>query len=329
MWSDGYPVTELASEELSVREEEKGTTKALIRGVLAGLKQAGYKVGGFKACITGNVPAGAGLSSSAAFEGLIGCVISALYNDIKIPATTIAKVGQFAENVYFGKPCGLMDQMACCVGGLIAIDFKDAKEPLVKEIPCDLGRADLALGIVNTGGSHADLTDDYAAVPAEMRSVAEAAGREVLRDLPEEEFYEQLPAIAKKVSPRAVLRAIHFYEEEKRVMRAVSALEKEDFADFLAVVEDSGSSSAVNLQNLYSNKAPLDQNIPMALALTKQFLGSEGVCRVHGGGFAGTILVFLKSDAAPAYKAWIERFCGEGSCHVLRVRPVGCTVVKL
>lgn len=321
--SGDFPMEEVDVADLSMKEEEQSTTTALIRGVAAGMKERGHKVGGFTAYITSDVLMGAGMSSSAAFESLIGTILSGLYNDMKVSSIEIAQIGQYAENIYFGKPCGLMDQMACSVGGMIFIDFKEKEHPEVRQVHTDFEKAGLSLCIVDTKGSHADLTPDYAAVPAEMNQVAQALGREHLREVPRETFFKELPKLWKETSGRAVLRAIHFYEEEERVLRGVKSLEESDYPGFLSVIKASGDSSAKYLQNIYSPKDVDSQNVTVALAVSESILGENGVCRVHGGGFAGTIQAFVKNEAVVAYKEQIEAIYGDDSCHVLKVRLQG------
>ena len=321
--SGDFPMEEVDVADLSMKEEEQSTTTALIRGVAAGMKERGHKVGGFTAYITSDVLMGAGMSSSAAFESLIGTILSGLYNDMKVSSIEIAQIGQYAENIYFGKPCGLMDQMACSVGGMIFIDFKEKEHPEVRQVHTDFEKAGLSLCIVDTKGSHADLTPDYAAVPAEMNQVAQALGREHLREVPRETFFKELPKLWKETSGRAVLRAIHFYEEEERVLRGVKSLEESDYPGFLSVIKASGDSSAKYLQNIYSPKDVDSQNVTVALAVSESILGENGVCRVHGGGFAGTIQAFVKNEAGAAYKEQIEAIYGDDSCHVLKVRLQG------
>ena len=321
--SGDFPMEEVDVADLSMKEEEQSTTTALIRGVAAGMKERGHKVGGFTAYITSDVLMGAGMSSSAAFESLIGTILSGLYNDMKVSSIEIAQIGQYAENIYFGKPCGLMDQMACSVGGMIFIDFKEKEHPEVRQVHTDFEKAGLSLCIVDTKGSHADLTPDYAAVPAEMNQVAQALGREHLREVPRETFFKGLPKLWKETSGRAVLRAIQFYEEEERVLRGVKSLEESDYPGFLSVIKASGDSSAKYLQNIYSPKDVDSQNVTVALAVSESILGENGVCRVHGGGFAGTIQAFVKNEAVAAYKEQIEAIYGDDSCHVLKVRLQG------
>lgn len=321
--SGDFPMEVIDVADVAKRESEKDTTTALIRGVLAGLKDMGCKLGGFKAYVTSDVIMGAGMSSSAAFESLIGTIISGLYNDMSVSFVDIAKIGQYAENEYFGKPCGLMDQMACSVGGMVYIDFANRTRPAVEKIACNFEEAGLSLCIVDTKGSHADLTPDYAAIPEEMRQVAEYFGKDYLRDVPEEKFYKNLSVLRDKVSDRAVLRAIHFYTEQTRVDEAVSMLRASDYVGFLDVVERSGNSSAKYLQNIYSPNDLTVQNVTVALAVSESVLGQKGVSRVHGGGFAGTIQAFVKNDAVPEYKKAMERIFGGESCHVLKVRAYG------
>lgn len=321
--SGDFPMEEVNVEDLDLKEAEKSTTTALIRGVAAGMKERGHQVGGFTAYITSDVLMGAGMSSSAAFESLIGTILSGLYNDMTVSSIEIAQIGQYAENIYFGKPCGLMDQMACSVGGMIFIDFEDKEHPEVKQVHSDFEKAGLSLCIVDTKGSHADLTPDYAAVPAEMNQIAQALGKEHLREVPRETFFKELPKLWKETSGRAVLRAIHFYEEEERVLRGVKALEASDYRGFLSVIKASGDSSAKYLQNIYSPKDVDSQNVTVALAASESILGDQGVCRVHGGGFAGTIQAFVKNEAVAAYKEQMEAIYGDDSCHVLKVRLQG------
>lgn len=309
--------------QLAPQAEEKGSTAALIRGVAAGLEQRGYQIGGFEAYVTSDVLIGAGMSSSAAFESLIGTIFSGLYNDMQVPFVEIAKIGQYAENVYFGKPCGLMDQMACSVGGMVYIDFAEESQPLVRQIPADLERHGYSLCIVDTKGSHADLTDDYAAVSVEMKAVAACFGKEYLRDVEEKSFFAEIARARGEAGDRAVLRAIHFFTEQRRVARAVKALGEDDFDGFLCEIGESGASSERYLQNIYSLKHPNTQDITVALAVSRYYLGNNGVCRVHGGGFAGTIQTFVKNDALDGYRKAIESVFGQGSCHVLKIRPYG------
>ncbi len=321
--SQGYKKIKVNLSLLGQEKKEEGTSKALIKGVAAGLKGAGYRIGGFEAYVTSDVLGGSGMSSSAAFEILIGNIFSGLYNDRKPDPVFLAQVGQYAENVYFGKPCGLMDQMACSVGGLINIDFADPKKPAVKRVDVDFGAYNHSLCIVDTKGSHADLTDDYAAVPAEMKKAAAYFGKEVLREVEERAFYKELPKLRKSVGDRAVLRSIHWYEENKRVDGQVKALEEGDFEGFKKLIRESGDSSFKFLQNVYSNHKIQEQSVSVGLAVSEVVLKGKGVCRVHGGGFAGTIQAFVPDAMVEDYRRVIDGVFGEGSCHVLKVRKYG------
>ena len=321
--SGAYPKMELESSELAAVPEEKGTSRALIRGVLAGLSQAGYAPGGFEGCMVSNVLSGSGLSSSAAFEVMIGHILSGLYYEGKIDPVLIAQSAQMAENVYFGKPCGLMDQTACSVGGLITIDFEDPARPLVRKVNADFGAAGLSLCIVDTKGSHAGLTHEYAAIPDEMKSVARAMGKKVLREVNERTFYANLPVLRTRVGDRAVLRAIHFFEEEVRVDQEVEALENGDFERFLAIVQASGDSSYKYLQNVNVTGQPEHQSVAVGLAVSDMALGGRGAHRVHGGGFAGTIQAFVPNDRTAMYKNAMDAVFGQDACHILQIRPDG------
>ena len=307
----------------------EGTTTALIKGVVAGIRDYGFKVGGFTAFVTSDVLMGAGMSSSAAFESLIGTILSGLYNDMKVSSVDVAKIGQYAENVYFGKPCGLMDQMACAVGGLIYIDFFDKANPVIKQVPVDFEAHQYSLCIVDTKGNHADLTPEYAAIPVEMKSVAAFFGKKVLREITKEQLLENICAVREKCSDRAVLRALHFFDDNERVGKESSALSEGDFDAFLSLINESGDSSFKYLQNIYASSAPNEQGLSLALYLAKQALGGEGACRVHGGGFAGTIQAFVPEKKLEAFKAEMERVFGEGSCYVLSIRPVGGVQIDL
>ncbi len=328
--SDSFDIKPIDIRDLEKKEDEVGTSEALIRGVVYKLKELGYKVGGFKAFITSDVLMGAGLSSSAAFETMIGTIIDGLYNDMKIDMVTIAKVGQYAENVYFGKPCGLMDQCACAVGGLISIDFKDTQNPIVNHIDCDFSSFDHSLCIVDTKGSHADLTDAYGAVPTEMKEVAHYFGKEVLREVNEDEFYQNIGKLRESLhNDRAILRAIHFFNENKRVQDIVEYLNEGNFDGFKSLIQSSGNSSYKYLQNVYADFDYKNQAISLGLAMSEMILKEHGVCRVHGGGFAGTIQAFVENDFVNTYKEEIEKVFGKDSCHVLKVRNLGgCKVIE-
>lgn len=323
MKSEGYRALEVDLSELEPQKGEEGGSKGLIRGVAAGLKQHGYQIGGFQAYVCSDVLSGSGMSSSAAYEVLVGNILSGLYNDMQIDPVLIAQVSQYAENVYFGKPCGLMDQMACSVGGLINIDFADPSKPVVKRVNVDFEAYGYSLCLVDTKGSHADLTPDYAAVPAEMKSVAAYFGKSVLREVDEKEFYREIPKLRTRVGDRAVLRAIHLFEENKRVDGQVAALEAGDFELFKKLIRASGDSSFKYLQNVYSNHKLQEQGVSLGLAVSDIVLGDRGVNRVHGGGFAGTIQAFVPNDMVKEYKETLDGVFGEGACLVLKVRSCG------
>ncbi len=321
--ADGFGLINIDIYDLDIREQEKGTTAALIRGVLAGLKTEGCLLGGFDAYITSDVLIGAGLSSSAAFETLIGTVVSGLFNDMKTDPVTIAKVGQFAENKYFGKPCGLMDQMACSVGNLVHIDFEDTGNPAVDKVDFDFSKTDYVLCITDTKGSHADLTNEYAAVPLEMKKIASLLGYDVLRPVSFEDIIENIGMLREKAGDRAVLRAIHFVNETLRAQDEAEALKSGDLKEFLSLVKQSGDSSFKYLQNVYTNNDVTVQNVSLALAISDTVLTSEEVSRVHGGGFAGTIQAFVKKGNAKRYKKYMDKVFGDGSCEILAVRKYG------
>ena len=321
--SDDYDIEAIHIDDLTLRENEKESSEGLIRGILARFQQLQHKIGGFVGYMTSDVLQGSGLSSSAAFEVMIGTILSGMYNDMKVDPVTIAKIGQYSENVYFGKPCGLMDQCACSVGSLIHIDFKDNENPIVEKINVDFPRFHHSLCIVDVHASHADLTEDYASIPEELKEVDHFFHQEYLRDVDEKEFYEHLTEVREAVNDRAVLRAIHVFKENKRVQQAVQSLKQEDFDTFKTIVKASGESSFKYLQNIYSNHYVGQQAVSLALALSENLLGAHGVCRVHGGGFAGTIQAFVEDDYVETYKQSIEKYFGEGSCHILKIRKYG------
>ncbi len=321
--SEGYDMLVIDLNEVGIVEMEKETTGALIRGVANGMKIRGYEIGGFEAYVTSSVLTGSGLSSSAAFEVLIGNIFSGLYNQGALSSVEIAQIGQEAENEYFGKPCGLMDQMACSVGGMIYIDFADKKNPEVKKVDVDFSHFGHNLCIVDTKGSHADLTFEYTAIPTEMKKVAAFFGKELLCEVDEEAFYSNLAKIRKVAGDRAVLRSIHWFMENKRVEAQVEALENGTFERFKALIKESGDSSYKYLQNVYSNMNVNEQNVSLALALSDRVLNGRGVSRVHGGGFAGTIQAFVPRELVREYKECMESVFGKDSCHVLQIRKDG------
>ena len=327
LYSDGYEeVYSVNLDLLEKREDETGTSSALIRGVASFLEDAGFTVGGFNAFVESNVLNGAGLSSSAAFEILIGVIFSALFNEQKIPTMALAKAGQFAENNYFGKPCGLMDQLACATGGIIAIDFEDFENPKIEKINFFFKEYGYKLLIVDTGGNHANLTDEYSSIPEEMKNVAEILGKQTIRKVERKELYEHIAEIRKEAGDRALLRALHYINENERVEKQKEALKKSDFTEFLSLVKKSGDSSYKLLQNVVSVKKTSEQGIALALATTEDFFKSneiDGVCRVHGGGFAGSIQVYLPVEKVAEYKEFIEAIFGNGGVIEVEIRVRG------
>jgi len=300
------------------------TSASIIAGMEKAFLNAGYKIGGFRAYTTSNVLKGSGISSSAAFEVMVGNILNHLYNDGKVSNVEIAKMAQFAENEYFGKPCGLMDQTACAVGGFITIDFENPAEVKIESIGFDLTEAGYSLCIVNTGGNHADLNEDYASVPAEMKSVAKLLGRSVLRGATADDIITNAAEIREKCGDRALLRALHFIAENDRVADQVEALRAGDIDAFFSGVTGSGNSSFKYLQNVYTTKNVSEQGLSLALCVTENFLkGKNGVCRVHGGGFAGTIQAFIPVNETENYRALMDSVFGAGACHVLSVRRAG------
>ena len=325
--SEGYPALEIGLDGLSVREEEKNTSAALVRGVAARVRELGFTLAGLDACVTSTVLSGSGLSSSAAYETLVGNIFNHFCCKDKLDPVTIAKIGQYAENVYFGKPCGLMDQMGSSVGGAVFIDFNDPANPVVERVDYDFTRSGHALCIVDTASSHGDLTDDYADITKEMGAVAAHFGRTVLRDVPLEDFHAAVPALRQECGDRAVLRAMHFYSDDRRAVQEAGALKKGNFEAFLNMVNASGLSSSLCLQNTWSIHDPRQQAIPLALTAGEYLLDGMGAIRVHGGGFAGTIQAWVPEEYLTVFKNGIEGLFGPGKCHVLHIRPVGGCVV--
>ena len=325
--SDGHAMNVVDVNELLPDESEFGRSTAMVRGVCAKIQGLGYKIGGLDCVTASDVIGGSGLSSSAAFEVLLGSTLSYLYNDGVIGAVEIAKTAQYAENVFFGKPCGLLDQMASSVGTFVTIDFESTENPKIKKVDFDFSKSGHSLCIVDTGGSHSDLTDDYAAVRAEMESVANALGADVLRQIDYSDFKAAVPSLLGRVSDRALLRAFHFYRENVRVEKAVAALENGNFDEFKRVINESGRSSYMFNQNVFTPKNPAEQKLSLALCISEEVLGVNGAYRVHGGGFAGTIQAFVPNELLEQYKTEMESVFGKGSCHVLIIRPVGGTRV--
>ncbi len=323
--SEGHGLNSIDISNLEPSASGYGKSSSMIKGVIASLHGRGYNIGAFDACTASDVMGGSGLSSSAAFEVLIGTIVSYLFNDGKIDAVTIAKASQYSENVFFGKPSGLLDQMASSVGTFVTIDFESTKNPLIRKIDYDFLKSGHSLCIVDTHGSHSDLTDDYAAVRGEMEAVAKAMGEKVLRRVDENKFYAHIPKLLGKVSDRAILRACHFFNENKRVDNAIAALENNDFEQFKNVVISSGMSSFLYNQNVYSTKSPNEQKLSLALCISQQILEGRGAWRVHGGGFAGTIQAFVPNDMLDEYRLAMESVFGKDSCYVLTIRPIGGT----
>ncbi len=321
--SKGYPACEINVNELSPVESEINTTPALIRGVAARFVQLGCDVRGFDAYCESTVLPGSGLSSSAAYEVLIGTIINCLFFDGKVSQPEIAQIGQYAENVFFGKPCGLMDQTASAVGGLVTIDFADKDHPDIRPVNFDFSTAGHALCIVDSRADHADLTDEYAAVTLELKAICQHFGKEVTTEIDEAEFYAAIPALREKCGDRAVMRAIHEYNENKRVPKQVECLEKGDFEGFLKLTKESGFSSWMYLQNVIPAGYVQQQAMAVALGLCEHYLQGKGAYRVHGGGFAGTVQAFVPFDLLYSFKAGIDAALGEGACHILSIRPQG------
>ena len=325
--SEGYDLCVIDLNDLEARKEEENTTAALLRGECAAFTQRGAKLAGLDIYISSNVPKGSGVSSSAAFEVLIGVILNDCFMAEKVSPIAIAQIGQWAENVYFGKPCGLMDQMASSVGNIITIDFASPAKPVVEPVAVDFSKAGLALCILDSGADHADLTDEYAAIPAECRAVAAVCGGEVLRDVPFETFLAKLPECRRQCGDRAVLRAFHIYADNDRVAKQVAALRDDDFDTFLRLVNESGRSSWEYLQNVIPAGYKEHQEVGVTIAAAKHLLGGKGAVRVHGGGFAGTVQAFVPVEMLAEFKAGMEAILGEGRCHVLSIRPEGGAVL--
>lgn len=327
--SEGFAETiEVDLDDLNPRVAEEGTTHALVRGILHGFQTAGYAMGPFDACVACDVPVGTGLSSSAAFEICIGRILSHLFNQGEVPAMALARIGQQAENEYFGKPCGLMDQMACAVQGVVSIDFGDPASPAVMPVDADISASGYELVVVDTGGSHVDLTPDYAAIPAEMQRAAQVFGQQFARGLTVAQVLESVSKIRAVAGDRGVLRLIHFIEESDRAVRQAESLSQHDMATFLRLVRESGDSSWRLLQNCISSERPLQQSIPLALTVTERFLGSNGAWRIQGGGFAGTIQAYVPKERLEEYVQFMSTVFGKGAVVPLRLRFPGFECVQ-
>ncbi len=327
--SQGYPLCEVNLDQLTPVESEINTTPALIRGVAARFAELGCKVEGFDAYVTSTVLPGSGLSSSAAFEVLIGTIINILFFGAKVSAPEVAAIGQYAENVFFKKPCGLMDQTASAVGNLVTIDFGNKAKPDIRKVDFDFSACGYALCIIDSGADHADLTDEFSAIPGELRAVSACFGKEVLTEVDEAEFYANLPAVRKKCGDRAVMRAIHVFEDNARVVKQVAALENNDFDTFLKLVTESGQSSHMYLQNVIPTGSTVHQEVAVALALCRHALQGQGAYRVHGGGFAGTVQAFVPLTILDSFRSEIDSVLGEGACYVLSIRPQGGVELKV
>lgn len=321
--SEDFVIQPVSIDDLAIKEEEKNTSESLIRGIVARFKALGYQVGGFKAYSDSQVLPGSGISSSAAFETMIGTILSYLYNDGKVSPVEIAQIGQYAENVYFQKPCGLMDQMACSVGGFITIDFKEKENPKVEKVDFDFESCKHGLCLVDTKGDHADLSEEYGLMPKEMKDVAHVFDKEVMSQVTMDEFLDRIDEVRSKTSDRACLRAYHFLNETERVLKEVDALKQNDIETFKKWVIESGRSSWMYLQNVSSTLRPFNQELAVALAISESMLQNKGAWRVHGGGLAGTIQAFVPNEMLEEYKEKMEQLFGKGSCHILSVRPVG------
>ena len=321
--SKGYPLCQVDLDNLEPVAAEINSTPALIRGVAARFAQLGCKVGGFDAYCESTVLPGSGLSSSAAFEVLIGTIINHLFFDGRVSQAEVAQIGQYAENVFFGKPCGLMDQTASAVGGLVTIDFADKAHPDIRPVHFDFSTTGHALCIIDSRADHADLTDEYAAIPGELKEICDCLGREVTTEIPEEEFYAAIPKLRETCGDRAVMRAMHEYNENRRVPEQVACLEKGDFEGFLSLIRESGFSSWMYLQNVIPAGYVRQQPVAVALGLCEHYLRGKGAYRVHGGGFAGTVQAFVPFELLDSFRAGIDAALGEGACHVLSIRPQG------
>ena len=321
--SKGYPLCQVDLDNLEPVPAEINSTPALIRGVAARFAQLGCKVGGFDAYCESTVLPGSGLSSSAAFEVLIGTIINHLFFDGRVSQAEVAQIGQYAENVFFGKPCGLMDQTASAVGGLVTIDFADKAHPDIRPVHFDFSTTGHALCIIDSRADHADLTDEYAAIPGELKEICDRLGREVTTEIPEEEFYAAIPKLRETCGDRAVMRAMHEYNENRRVPEQVACLEKGDFQGFLSLIRESGFSSWMYLQNVIPAGYVRQQPVAVALGLCEHYLRGKGAYRVHGGGFAGTVQAFVPFELLDSFRAGIDAALGEGACHVLSIRPQG------
>ncbi len=325
--SDGYPDIDIDLDDLKPHEQERETSAALVRGIAAKMREMGYQVGGFNAYISSNVLGGSGLSSSAAYEVLMGVIFNHLFCGDKLTMVEVAQIGQYAENVFFGKPCGLMDQLTSAVGGVVSIDFADPSAPVVQQVQCDPAAYGYALCIIDSGASHMDLTAEYAAIPTEMGAVAAFFGKQWLREVEEKDFWNNIQQIRRTAGDRAVLRAAHFFADNALALEQRELLQKEDFSGFLGSVNSSGRSSAMYLQNLSCSNRPNEQAVTITIALAEHILQGKGAVRVHGGGFAGTVQTYVPVDMTERFSDEMEKALGAGCCHFLQIRPVGGAVL--
>ncbi|MFB1646670.1 galactokinase [Campylobacter molothri] len=323
--SESFNLKEIKLNNFTFNSNEIGSSEALIKGICSKFKDLGYNVKGFDAYITSDVVKGSGLSSSAAFENLIGTILNYEFNNGNIPPTQIALISQYAENVYFGKSCGLMDQMASAIGGFSFMDFKDPQKPIIEKINFDFSNCNYLLCIVNTKGNHIDLTSDYISITKEMQLVAKAFNKKVLREVNEKDFFNNIASLRTKIHDRAILRAIHFFKDNQNAFKEAQALKNNDFETFKNLIRDSGNSSFKFLQNIFSLSKPLEQNLALALALSEKILKDKGVSRVHGGGFAGTIQAYIPLELVQEYEESMKNIFGQDSCHILNIRNIGVT----
>ncbi|MBR4173215.1 MAG: galactokinase [Clostridia bacterium] len=328
--SEGFPMDTVSLDNLTASDGEYGKSSGLIRGIAACFAEKGYKISGFDAYTTSNVLKGSGMSSSAAFEVLIAAIMNGLFAKNEVSVTDMAKFGQYAENVYFGKPCGLLDQMACASGGIVSIDFADNENPIAEKLDFDFAKTGYALCIIDTGADHANLTNEYAAITVEMREIADYFGKKYLNDVSETEFMKEIKNLRKNLgNDRAILRAMHYFAETKRAKEEAKALKKGDFNEFLNIVSASGRSSYMYLQNVFAPCDTKNQAVSLALALCDKLLSGRGAFRVHGGGFAGTVQAFVPIDMLKDFKNGLEAVFGEGMCHILSIRNMGAIEIEL
>ena len=325
--SQGYPEITVDLRDLVPVAGEEGTSQSLVRGIAAAMADRGYAPQGFNAVIYSAVPGGSGLSSSAAYEILIGVILNHLFCTDSLAPAELAQIGQFAENSFFGKPSGLMDQMGSALGGVAHLDFKDPAHPVIHPIPFDMEKTGYALCIIDSGADHADLTDDYTAIRSEMKQVAACFGKDVLREVDPADFWKAIPQLRAATNDRAVLRAMHFFGDHARVAEQAAAIEEGRFEDFLRLVKESGISSQTQLQNLYSVSQPLEQAVVVTQSVSQHVLDGRGAVRVHGGGFAGTVQAYVPADFAEEFKKEVDQAIGPDSCHILRIRPIGGAVI--